>query len=332
MRRLPNGRWQVQHSVTEGGVRKRTTASFDLKGDAEWWLAQAKRGHLPDADLDLGEYLDRWLRGKRDIRQSTRSLYRSHIETHLKPRLGRFELLELRRRHVEQFVDQVGVGPSTAGSILRTLRMALEDGVRNHDLPENPAANVKPPRVEREPVQPMTPDEARRIIEAVRGSWLELPVRFLLGSGCRIGEACGLNQGDVGEGFVRLRKPKTVPRVTLISADAQDALTEAIRQAPRRGPKEPVFFGPNSGDRMTREVVSKGLARELVRAGLPRRTAHALRHGVATLMLADGVSMKIIAEQLGNSERQASQTYAHVHPTSQRTAIGVLDRAVKETG
>ena len=332
LRRLPTGRWQAQVSRTEGGVRHRTTASFDLKTDAEWWLAQAKRGHLPDADLELGEYLDRWLRGKRDIRESTRSLYRSHIETHLKPRLGRFDLLQLRRRHVEAFMDGLVVGASTAGSILRTLRMALEDGVRNHDLPENPAANVRPPRVEREPVQPMTPDEARRIIEAVRGSWIEHPVRFLLGSGCRVSEACNLDQGDIGEGFVRIRRPKTVPRVTLISADAQDALAEAIRQAPRRGPKEPVFFGARSGDRMERVQVSKALARELVRAGLPRRTAHALRHGVATLMLADGVSMKIIAEQLGNSERQASTTYAHVHPASARSAIGVLDRAVKETG
>lgn len=327
-KRLPNGRWQAQVSRTEGGRRIRDTRSFDLKTDADWWLAQARRGHLPDADLTVAEYLDRWLRGKRDIRESTRGLYRSHIETHLKPELGDFDLLGLRSRHIEAFVDALRVGPSTSGSILRTLRMALEDAVRRHDLPENPAAHVRPPRVERKPVEPMTADGARRIVDAVRGSWLERPVRFLLGSGCRIGEACNLDQGDVGEGFVRLRRPKTVPRVTLVSEDAAEALREAIMAAPRRGPHEPVFFGTRSGDRLSRVAVTHALRR------LADTHPHALRHGVATLMLAEGVHMKLIAEQLGNSERIASATYSHVHPIQARSAIGVLDRAVakKETG
>jgi len=326
-RRLPNGRWQAQVSRTEGGRRIRDTRSFDLKTDADWWLAQAKRGHLPDADLSVSEYLDRWLRGKRDIRESTRTLYRSHIETHIRPALGAFDLLQLRSRHVEDWLDHLRVGPSTAGSILRTLRMALEDAVRRHDLPENPAAHVKPPRVERKPVEPLTEADAAALIEAVRGSWIEHVVRFLFGSGCRIGEARDLDQRDVQAGFVIIRDPKTVPRATMISEDAQAALAEAIRIAPRVGPHEPVFFGPRTGDRIDRSTVNKALRR------LAHTHPHALRHGVATLMAADGVNMKLIAEQLGNSERVAADTYSHVHPQSARASIGVLDRAVrKETG
>jgi integrase len=326
-RRLPNGRWQAQVSRTEGGRRIRDTRSFDLKTDADWWLAQAKRGHLPDADLSVSEYLDRWLRGKRDIRESTRTLYRSHIEVHIKRNLGSFELLDLRARHIEAFVDGLPVSPSTSSSILRTLRMALEDAVRRHDLPENPAAHVKPPRVERKPVEPLTEADAAALIEAVRGSWIELVVRFLFGSGCRIGEARDLDQRDVQAGFVIIRDPKTVPRATMISEDAQAALAEAIRIAPRVGPHEPVFFGPRTGDRIDRSTVNKALRR------LAHTHPHAIRHSVATLMVGAGIPMRVVADQLGHADpSMTARVYAHVLPQSRRDAIAVLDRVAKENG
>ena len=319
-------KWQAQWSTTEGGKRTRTSQTFTLKGDAEWWLRQAKRGSIPDVDVTVGEYLERWLRGKRDIRPSTKALYQSHVRVHLVPTLGHHRLGELRPDHIERFVDGLTVSPGTVGLILRTLKAALEVGVTRNQIPDNPAATVRAPKVTRSPVEPMTHDMAESIRQAVEGEWVEHIVRFLMGSGCRVGEACALDQGDVMDGYVRLRSPKTVPRATLVSEDGMAALAEAIRTAPRRGPREPVFFGPKTGDRTTRVTVSHAIARCLARHGLPRLTAHKLRHGAATLMLADGHSIKTIAEQLGNTERVAAQTYAHVAPDVARSAVRSLDR------
>lgn len=322
----PNGKYQAQWSTTEGGKRVRRSETFELKTDAEWWLRQAKRGSIPDVDLTVVEYLEGWLAGKRNIRPSTKALYASHVKVHIVPILGQYGIAELQPRHVERFVDSLDLAPGTVGLILRTLRSALEAGVRRHELPDNPAATVEAPKVHRPPVEAMTDDEADRILSAVEGTWIEHIVRFLMGSGCRIGEACALDQRDVMDGYVSIRRPKTTPRATLVSEDGMAALREAIRLAPRNGPKEPVFFGPKTGDRMTRHPVTLALARILVANGLPRLTAHKLRHGAATRMLSQGHSIKTIAEQLGNTERVVGQTYAHVAPDVARSAVASLDR------
>jgi integrase len=324
----PNGRWQAQWSTTEGGVRVRKSETFILKGEAEWWLRQAKRGNIRDVDLTVAEYLDGWLAGKRNIRSSTHTTYTSHVRVHIAPALGRYSVVELDRKHVERFVTDLErkVSAGTVGLILRTLKSALQAGVDRHELPDNPAATVEPPSVHREPVEALTHNASERIQSAIEGEWIEFIARFLIGSGCRVGEACALNQVDVQDGFVRIRRPKKSPRATMVSEDGMEALRAAIRQAPRRGDKEPVFFGPKTGDRVTRSVVTQAIARTLVRHGLPRLTAHKLRHGAASLMLADGHSIKTIAEQLGNTERVVAETYAHVAPDVARSAVSSLNR------
>lgn len=323
----PNGRWQAQWSTTEGGRRVRKSETFILKSEAEWWLRQAKRGDIRNVDLTVAEYLVGWLAGKRKIRASTHALYASHVKVHIEPELGHYTVSELDHRHVERFVTDLEqrVSAGTVGLILRTLKSALEAGVRRRELPDNPAANVEPPKVTRALVTAMTEDQRDAIVAAVEGEWIEYVIRFLVGSACRIGEACGLDQGDVKDGFVILRDPKTVPRATRVSEDGMLALHEAIRLAPRRGASEPVFFGPATGDRLTRHVVTLALPRILAAHGLPPLTPHKLRHGAASLMLTDGHSIKTIAEQLGNTERVVAETYAHVAPALAIAAVGSLN-------
>lgn len=336
----PNGKWQAQWSTTEGGRRVRRSETFILKSEAEWWLREARRGEAPNVDLTVAEYLDRWLRSRRKLRPSTLALYRSHIETHIAPILGHLPITTLQPRHVEAFVSSLATRPSRTGQplnpstirgILATLRAALAAGVHRRELPDNAAAGVEAPEIQTEPVMGMTKTEAQALLKAVRSHWLEQLVRFLLGSGLRIGEALALNQGDVKASYVSVRRSKTVPRAVPVSADAMEALREAIRQAPRSGPKEPIFYGPKSGDRLTREVATHALPRILERAGVRRLTPHGLRHGAATLMLSAGMPMRVIAEQLGHANpAMTARVYAHVVPDAQRRAVDSLDEAIRK--
>ena len=58
-------------------------------------------------------------------------------------------------------------------------------------------------------------------------------------------------------------------------------------------------------DEQGNPIASNRLSREFHRivksAGLPQITLHGLRHCVASLMLADGASIKTVAEKLGHS-------------------------------
>ena len=331
------GRYQARYSWTEGGKRKRKAKTFPLRNDAEWWLTQAKRhGDAPD-DLTVSAQAELWLAGKRQVAPSTHRQYAEHVRLHITPVLGGYRLTELRRRHVEAFVEDrlhhmskgKRLSPATVGKVLGTLRAILEAAVPR-DIPDNPAARVEAPKRPRRQVEAMTPAGAQALLDTVRGTWMEHIVRVLLGSGMRLGEATALNQRNVYDGYVNLVESKTTLRAVRLSADADEAIHEAIRLAPRRGPDEPVFFSPRTGDRLRGSSLTHALPEALRRAGLPPLTPHMLRHGTATLMVAAGVHMPVVAEQLGHANPgMTARVYSHVSPQSAIDAVGVLDEAVK---
>jgi integrase len=175
----------------------------------------------------------------------------------------------------------------------------------------------------------MSDATADQILEATRGTFLGPLTELLLGSGMRLGEALGLDQGDLhlDASFVVVRVTKTRVRAIPISDDAAEALRKHVASVKRRGPDEPVFFAPRSGGRLSGATVSHAFPKMLTRAGLPRLTPHGLRHGAATLMVAKGVPMRHVAEQLGHKNPAlTARVYAHVLPEAQKEAVRLLNR------
>lgn len=330
-------RWVARFPLgTVGGRRSDKRVKCRTEAEANRELEGLRRiygaGGSP-ANITLGEYLPEWLRAhSRSVRPSTAESYRGHIARHITPLLGGIPLGKLQPRDVRRLIDELERKGRAAGYIhliIRTLSVALSAAVGERTIADNATAGVKLPRLDREAVHPLTQADADAVIDAVGGTWVECLVRVWLGSGLRRGEVLGLDQKDLmlDAGFVRVRKSKTVIRAVPISDDAVAALREALVAAPRRGPDEPVFYGERSGQRLRGESVTHALPRILERAGVPRLTPHSLRHGAATLMLADGTPMRVISEQLGHrNPALTARVYAHVIPEAQRAAIRSLER------
>lgn len=281
----------------------------------------------------LSAYLDGWLASWHDVRESTRTSYAGHISTHISPLLGGIPLSKLQPGDVRRLIGELQrkrLKPATIARVVTTLRIALNAAVGERIITDNPASHVKLPRVERKPIEPITPEIADAIYDATRDTWIGPIVRLLLGSGIRLGEAIGLDQGDLllDDGFVRIRRSKTTIRAVPISEDAVEALREALALAPRRGPSEPVFYSLRKPrERLQGSSVSHALPRILERAGLRPISPHQLRHGAATLMLFAGHQMRVISEQLGHRNKAITeQYYAHVLPAAQRAAVASLER------
>ena len=313
-------------------IRRKVRAASERAAKVE--LDRLQRAYTNSTDPTtgtLGDYLDAWLRShSRSVRASTATSYAGHVNLHIAPLLGGIPLAKLRPADVRRLVDDLEskrLSPATIVRTVTTLRIALNEAVGERVIPDNPASPVKLPRVERDPVRALTEAEADRILDAVRGHWCEHIVRVLLGSGMRLGEAIGLDQGDVLEGFVRVRISKTKVRAVRITEDAADAIREAIAIAPRRGAAEPIFYGSRTGDRMRADSVSQVFPKLMAAAGLGHITPHGLRHGAATLMLSAGVPMRAIADQLGHATPSiTANIYAHVIPDLQRAAVAALER------
>lgn len=336
---------------------RRWIARYPHGPDAKPLRAKCRTRDEADAKLDgwrkryggravSGATLDAWWSEwfpshAESIRASTATSYAGHYATHIGPLLGGIPIEQLDASDVRRLAanvrakrkgkkdDAPTLSPGTVHLVVRTLSVALNAAVSEGRIPRNVTIGVRLPRIEREPVRPMTPADADAIRAAVMKTWVERPVRVLLGSGMRLGEVLGLDQGDLllDAGFVRVRRTKTQVRAVPVTADAVAALRETLAEAPRVGPDEPVFFSP----RKNRQGVRDRMAGSSVSHALPEIAGlnpHALRHGAATLMLAGGAPMRVISEQLGHrNPALTARVYAHVVPEAQRSAVGSLERS-----
>lgn len=196
--------------------------------------------------------------------------------------------------------------------------------------------------------------DARLVLDAVRGDRLEPLVTVALATGLRQGEALALRWPDVD-----LDAPQLTVRATLHRHRGRVVLAEPKTRAGRRTVPLPGFAAAAlrrqrdwfqaqdrrfAGDRwqeggyvfttaigtpMHGADVTRRLRRLLADAGVPRMRFHDLRHGAATLMLAQGAPAREIMETLGHSTIKITMDiYTHVLPASQRDTAARLDAAL----
>ncbi len=197
------------------------------------------------------------------------------------------------------------------------------------------------------------PEEAGRLLAAAAGDPLEAFYALALTAGLRLGELQALRwrqvdldgrrlqviatyQGTIdGEPVFAELKTARSRRNVHLSELAVDALRrQRARQNEQRLQVGAVWQDhglvftsalgrPLDGNNLR----TRSFSRLLERAGLPPMRFHSLRHGAATLLMADGVPVKAISELLGHSDVTTTlRLYAHVLETTQQAAADSMDR------
>ncbi|MCG8457325.1 MAG: tyrosine recombinase XerC [Holophagales bacterium] len=276
--------------------------------------------------LDLG----------RGLSQNTLRGYRLDLERFLRflvDYLGRAENA-LAPEHVDTASVRAFLGSMTreglakrsqarALSAVRSLfRWACREGL----LPNNPAAAVRTPKLEKTLPHHLRPGEVENLIEAriEEGPFAARDtaiVELLYATGLRVGELVSLDWADLDFDARVLRvlgkggKERMVP-FGRPAAEAlrlwRDAWGE-VRDRSRPGEDgDPVFLnqrGARLGDRSVRRILEK-LA---IAAGSQEHVhPHVLRHTFATHLLEEGADLRTIQELLGHSSLATTQRYTHV--------------------
>jgi integrase len=195
-------RWRIAVTMADGKRVWRVARSPREAERIRRQLVDARELDLDPSRQTVAGFLRSWIAGLREarnqrIRPRTIEHYEGIVENHLVPALGDLRLSALTPARVQAFLDADGAAPRTVHHHRAVLRRALNVAVRQRLLPYNPAALVEPPRVEREKADPLTADEARRLLEATAGDWLHALWRLALVTGLRQGELLGLAWDDV---------------------------------------------------------------------------------------------------------------------------------------
>jgi integrase len=232
----------------------------------------AIRGHsapsLPDRQLDLSTYLDRWLASDPGWRPATRDTYTKLVANHLRPALGRHLLTDLRPAHIREALARMtdgGLSRTTVHMAYSTLRTALNAAIRERVITWNPCQAVKVEGPAHPEMVVWEPHQVATFLAHAEQAAPHLAVAFQLSAwrGLRRGEVAGLRWGDVdlAAGTARIERnvteaggqlhtgePKTArgkrtvslgPK--LVAALRAHRLAQPVRGLP---PEDWVFTGP----------------------------------------------------------------------------------------
>lgn len=356
-----DGRWAgaVDHGWVDGR-RVRKSVYGKTRKEAHERLQAALRSHseglAPSRDrLTVGPYLNDWLADARStIRPSTYGSYEAIVRVHLVPALGKTRLGALTVADVERLMrarSAAGASPRRVAMVRAVLRLALGRAIKHGLVARNVAALASAPRQERHEIEPLTPDQARILLAAVKGHRLEALVVAALTTGLRLGELLGLVWDDVDldrgtltvrnalqriDGRYQLVPPKssTSRRTIALPSLATEAFrSHRIRQIEERLAAGPewrgewdLVFATGFGSALAGGNQLRAFHGILERAGLPRRRFHDLRHSAATALLVAGVNPRVVMSILGHSQISLTlNTYSHVLPELQRDAAERMD-------
>jgi integrase len=283
--------------------------------------------------------------------------YRSILERHVLPRIGRLKLLDLGCSdfsHLLAEMEANGTGARTLSLTRAVLHKALGDAIGLGLLLLNPVAAVPKGRYAPTEMRPLSASEVRRLLSAARGSRLQTLYHLAVTTGLRKGEILGLKWQDIdwegkrltvqrqlqripGGGF-SLVPPKT--RHSSRSVDLGGETTTMLlehrhrQDLERRAARDhwvenDLVFPSTRGTPMDQRNLSREFKALLARTELPDIRFHDLRHTCATLMLMGGTNPKIAAERLGHSDISITlRTYSHAMPGLQQEAAEALDQLV----
>jgi integrase len=355
------GAYTVQ--TTDGPKRRYVSGKTKAECRAALTKARADRdgGLVYGAgSLKVGEYLRRWLSDsvKDTVRSTTYERYEQNSRMHIIPTLGRVKLKELTPAHVRGLYKEKlqDLSPRSVRYVHVTLHKALKQAVHDGLIPRNVTEAVKPPQLQREEMRPLTPEQAKTLLETARAEDDRLEALYVMAvtTGLRQGELLGLKWDDVDleAGTLQVRRtlttakggpvlsaPKTKGsrRSVKLSQTALQALRShlerQLREIDRAGSlwrENGLIFASEVGEPLDRRYITTHRFKPLVkRAGLPEIRFHDLRHTCATLLLSKNVNPKVVSEMLGHATIAITlDTYSHVLPDMQDSAATAMDGAL----
>lgn len=353
--------YRVVVTVGYGRGAPTITRNFARKKDAlaalEELRKQAASGVITPAHMTLEDGLQRWLTEYVDVKlkPKTAYTYRSTVNKHLVPRLGTVRMTQLRPSTIARAWAKMREDECSDAVIEHAydvLRSALSWMVGIELLARNAAAvkGAKPPQVKYGARPTISAAQMLGLVEAARGTIIDVAVILATATGGRRGELMALQPSDVdihkerilvnGKkrevwiGRVAITKEQCwVPghrgEITSTKTDRErivplpDFAVAALREIMRDR-----IFGPDDYFITERDPDKIGKAwRELVDSlKLPDGLRlHDLRHSYATMLLESGEDIKSVQDALGHTRATTTMdTYMHVtERTRERRAESV---------
>lgn len=334
------GTYKARLRLPDGKI---TSRSFTKRADAKQWLSDEESklalGTFVDPKLGkvtYGEWLELFRSGEVGLRRTTLALQDATCRNYLKPTFGALPLSAVTHMRVQAWVAgmvRAGLAPTTVRNYYQTFAKSMAGAVDAGLIPQSPCRNIRLPRVEREEMRFLSPDDVAALARAIDARFSTLVVCAAY-SGLRIGELAGLRgkyfdsmratievveiasevRGELAYGPPKTRAGR---RRVPIPREVSDLLVEHMARYKISGADDHVFCGSHGGTLRSRAWRSRFFKPAVERAKVAPLRIHDLRHTAVAIWIAAGVSPKEIAVRAGHtSVSTVLDRYGHLLPSS----------------
>jgi integrase len=200
-----DGRWHGRVTVGDKDDGSPDRRHVERKTEAEATTAVRALERERDAGtvrkagraMSVDAWLDHWLENiaRPSVKYKSYRAYRTAVEQHLRPGIGRHRLDKVGPEHLEKLYARMiasGAKPATAHQVHRTARTAFGEALRRGHLVRNPVALATAPRVDEDEIEPFDVDEVRRLMTAALTRRNGVRFVLALAIGTRQGETIGI--------------------------------------------------------------------------------------------------------------------------------------------
>ena len=344
--------------------RVKVRKTFSRMSEAKSWRTDASKAakdgkFARPSKLTVQESAEDLLAKARDGRALTRSGGRYKpivirefdrlLRKYVFPELGRVRLVNLRRRDVQDLVDELvagGLSGSAVRNVLMPLRVICRRALEDDELAVNPMANLRLPQAAGRRERVASAEEAAELLDGVPAADRPLWATAFY-AGLRRGELRGLRCEDIDEvrGVIHVRRGWDQ-----VEGEIAPKSDKGAREVPLVGPLRLILlehkastgrrdtdlvFGRTASEPFTpTHVRARALkAWELENVKRKRKelpplvpiTLHECRHSFVSIMHDAGFSLEQIGDYVGHSSTYMTDRYRHLLDGHEQEATKRLD-------
>ncbi len=225
--------------------------------------------------------------------------------------------------HVRNWVaglHRKGIGGKTLQRKLSSLRSFYQFLIKNHQLKNNPAIDIRAPKTARTLPDTLDVDALSQLLDIPPDSILAIRDKAIMelfySSGLRLSELVNLdlNSIDLNENSLRALGKGNKTRILPIGRKASDAITVWLgkRDILAKVDEEALFVS-NRGKRISQRSIQQRLNFWQKKQGLEQHLhPHKLRHSFASHILESSGDLRAVQELLGHADIGTTQIYTHL--------------------
>jgi integrase len=284
---------------------------------------------------------------RRQFRPGTIACYRGFLKRHINPGLGEVTIGELRRREVQEFIDERVASGLSAGSVesmLNPLRTLLRWARRLEVITTDPMSELEVPYADKRRFEGILPEQALLRVQLLIGR-VRLAWALAFFAGLRRGEllALQIEDIDVGGEVINVRRswdernqvfipPKSASgerQIPVISVLRRELETHIDRMEWGRG----LLLGEDQGTPYSEKEILEKANRVWRRVGLQAMSLREARHAFFSFMNAAEIDLKAFQLFGGHADaRLGLEVYTHPLPGAVDQARERLDRLMSGHG